>query len=292
MLLRSVPFLLQEALANLRRHGLMTLAAISTIAVALVLLGGFLLTFYQVNVAAGRTADAFEMRVFCRLDTPKERVALIDKRIRALPGVGRVEFLSREAVWAEQIKNLPIDAAGVPNQMPDTFVVKVSDPRQAGPIASAIRGWHAEIDEVSVPEQEMAGVLSLSDFVRTIGLIGAALLLVAALVVVSNTIRLSVFARRREIRIMQLVGATPTFIRLPLVIEGLLHGLAGGVLAGVCLWALSESLGRLVRQSVPMLLPYFAPIDMVRCALALVACGALLGAGGAFVSIRRYLRTA
>ncbi len=287
--MRSLPFLLGEALVNLKRHGLMTAAAITTITVSLALLGGFVIFFYQVNTAAQRVLDNFEMRVFCRPEIKKEDVARVGRRIGQLPGVAAVTYLSRERVWAEQTRDYPIETAGIPNLMNDTFVVKVADPRAAPAVAREVRGWRKEVQDVSLPEEDMGAAVRLAGVVRDAGIGGAAVLLLGALVVVSNAIRISVFARRREIRIMQLVGAAPWFIRLPLLVEGLLHGLAGGALACACLLAAGRYVGGLIRDSVPMLVPYGGAIDLPRCGLALIALGALIGASGSLVSIRRYL---
>jgi cell division transport system permease protein len=108
---------------------------------------------------------------------------------------------------------------------------------------------------------------------------------------VSNTVRISVFARRREIKIMQIVGAPGWFIRMPLLIEGLLHGLLGGALASACLYLAGSHIGGLIRDTVPMLTPYLAPVDAPRFGLSLLAAGALIGVLGSLVSISRYLRT-
>ena len=127
---------------------------------------------------------------------------------------------------------------------------------------------------------------------KTLGVLGGSILLVGALLVVSNTIRLSVFTRRREIRIMQIVGASPSFIRLPLFIEGLIHGIIGGLLAGVCLALTNHYTQGLIQDVIPMLSRYFAPVDMNSIALQAVAIGALVGAAGSLLSIHRYLRLA
>lgn len=325
--MRSFPFLLREALVNLKRHGLMTAAAITTIAVSLALLGGFLLTFYQVNTATRRALEDFEMRVFCRSEIAEDNTAAVRaakkagrrtnrrlsgargdqageevrsspgtinlarlrKRLESLDGVQSVVYLSKERIWKEQTREYPIDTAGIPNLMNDTFVVKLADPRKAAAIAREVKGWHAEVDDVSLPDDEMGRVLRLAGFVRSAGIAGGIVLLLGALVVVSNTIRISVFARRREIKIMQLVGAAPWFIRLPLLIEGLLHGLAGGALAAAALLVVASYVSQMIRESAAFLLPYGGVVDLPRCALALVVLGALIGALGSLVSIRRYL---
>lgn len=288
--MRSLVFLLREAFVNLNRHGLMTAAAVTTIAVSLALLGAFSLTFYQINTAAHRAVNAFEMRAFCRPEMTKKDSGRLTKKIAALPGVSTVRYMSRAEIWAEQTRNYPIDTAGIPNQMPDTFVIKLSDAARASAVAHEIRGWHGEIDSVDLPEKEMSGVLRIADFVKTLGLAGGVVLLFGALIVVSNTIRISVFARRREIKIMQLVGATTWFIRLPLLIEGLIHGTLGGLLATLCLFGVGRYVAELIATTVPMLVPYGGSVDVLRFSLLLVSLGALIGMLGSLLSIRRYLR--
>jgi cell division transport system permease protein len=276
-LIHSFPFLLRETMTNLRRHGFMTVAAITTIAVALALLGAFLVTFYEINTAAQRAVSDFEVRIFCKLALPKSEVEKLRPKIRALPGVATVSFLSRDQVWAEQKKNYAIDISGIPNQMNDTYVVTLSDPAQAGKIAQTVRGW-PEVQEIAIPENELEGVRRVASFLRTVGGISSILLLLGSLIVVSNTIRASVSARHREIKIMQIVGAAPWFIRTPLLLEGLIHYSVGTYVSG------------LIKTTLPMLVPYGGRVDVLAFSLALIGAGALVGASGSLLSMHRYLR--
>lgn len=288
-LVRSLPFLLREAMTNLRRHRFMTIAAITTIAVALALLGAFLVTFYEIDTATRRAVSDFEVRIFCRTNLPKKGVEKLGPKIRALPGVSTVTFRSREQVWDEQKKNYSIDISGIPNQMNDTYIVKLSDPERVGEIAKTVRGW-SEVQEAAVPEDELNGVRRVAGFLRNVGGISSVVLLFGSLVVVSNTIRASVAARHREIKIMQIVGASPSFIRTPLLLEGLIHGAVGGILACLCLYLVGHYVDGLIRTTVPMLLPYGGPIDLRSFSLALIGAGALIGTGGSLLSMHRYLR--
>jgi cell division transport system permease protein len=223
------------------------------------------------------------------LNLPKTEVEKLAPKIRALPGVATVSFLSRETVWEEQKKNYAIDITGIPNQMNDTYVVTLSDPAKAGTIAQTVRNW-PEVQEASVPEDELEGVRRVAGFLRTMGGISSVLLLLGSLVIVSNTIRASVAARHREIKIMQIVGASPWFIRLPLLLEGLIHGTVGGAVACLCLYSVGSYVGTLIRDTVPMLLPYGGPVDILAFSLALIGAGAVVGAGGSLLSMHRYLR--
>jgi cell division transport system permease protein len=287
--MRAFPFLLSEALINLRRHGLMTLAALTTIGVSLTLIGAFYVTFSQLRTMSRRTVDAFEMRVFCRPEIGEERLKETETRLQGLPGVASVTYRSKDDAFADAAKSLPIDTAGLPNLMPDTFVVKLRSAEQTVATAATIRSWMGEVENVDVPEEELKVVVRLADFIRNLGLLGGALLLLGALVVVVNTIRLSVFSRRREIQIMKIVGATPGFIRLPMLIEGLVHGLGGALLATLGLWSLLRYTDTLT-AAIPLLASYLEPIPLPKLAATLLAGGSLLGMGGAWVSMRRYLR--
>ena len=287
--MQAFPFLLREALINLRRHGLMTVAAITTIGVALTLVGSFYLTFTQLRTMSRRTVDAFEMRVFCRSRLSREALTETESKLRALPGVADVLYRSRDDAFADAAKSLPIDTAGLPNLMPDTFVVKLRSAEEAVGLATTIRSWMGEVENVDVPEEELKVVVRLADFIRNLGLLGGALLLFGALVVVVNTIRLSVFSRRREIQIMKIVGATPGFIRLPMLMEGLIHGIAGALIATLALLGLLHYTDTLI-AAIPLLSSYLEPVNLSRLAGVLVAGGGLLGAGGAWLSLHRYLR--
>jgi cell division transport system permease protein len=287
---RAFFFLLGEAFRNLRRHRLMTAAAMTTIAVTLILIGCALLAGYQVNTAMSRAAGEFEMHVYCRQQVEKTQIPEIEKRLRDLPGIASVQYLPKEKAFAEYTRDLPIDTTGIPNQFNETFVLKLSDPKDADRIADRIRVWRADVEQVSLPATEMDGVVRIMEFLRTVAIVGGSALLFGALVVVSNTIRLSVFHRRREIRIMQIVGATPGFIRLPLFFEGLIHGIAGGILAGGGLYLIERSVRGLIAEVIPMLARYFERLDMVQFGAAVVAVGALIGASGSLLSIRRYLK--
>lgn len=287
--MRSLPFLLREALVNLTRHGMMTAAAISTLAAALVLCGSFALLSMQVLHIARRQIDAFEMRVFCRPQTSAEGLADIRSRLVRLPGVRKVEFVPKEAAFADQVAGMPIDADSVPNLFPHTYVVRFDDVSQAGRSAAVVRGWHGDVDGVDVMEEEMATAVRIAGFLGKLGAATGLALLSGALLVVMNTIRLSVHDRRREIQVMRIVGATSTFIRLPMVLEGMLHGIAAGVLATGLLWGADRAV-RILLEGIPLLAGGLKPFDLASISLWLVAGGMAVGASGSLIALHRHLR--
>jgi cell division transport system permease protein len=252
-------------------------------------MGAFYVTFSQLRTMSKRTVDAFEMRVFCRPELPNETLRELQQKLESLPGVSEVRYRSKQDAFADAAKSLPIDTEGLPNLMPDTFIVKLRSAEKTTATAKTIRSWMGEVENVDVPEDELQVVVRLTDFVRNLGLLGGALLVFGTLVVVVNTIRLSVFSRRREIQIMKIVGATPGFIRLPMLVEGLIHGVAGALLATLALTGLLHYTETLT-AAIPLLASYLEPINVPKLALFLVTGGGLLGAGGAWLSLARYLR--
>lgn len=288
-MIRSLPFLFGEAFRNLRRHTLMTVAAISAIAVALTLIGAFALAFYEASEATNHALSEFEMRVFVKRSVARDRARLLQKRIGALSGVEQVDFIPREKVFQAQADESALDVTGIPNFMPDTLNVRLSDADTAKAVTETVRGY-SEVEEVQAMDEELQTLLRLGRVARTVGLVAGVVLLLAALAVVANTIRLSVFMRRREIKIMQIVGANASFIRLPLLLEGFLHGIAGGGIAALTLWSMGQYVSGLILGNLPQFAPYSTPIDFGAVTAYLLLSGAILGGTGSVLAIRRYLK--
>ena len=267
----------------------MTGAAVSAIAVALTLVGAFALAFFAASYATKQVASEFEMRVFVKRDVPRDRARRLVKRITALPGVSLVTFLPREDVFAAQAKSASLDVTGIPNFMPDTLNVRLDGAEGAKSVADTVRGF-GEVESVAAMDTELQTLVQLGGVAQTVGLATGAVLLLAALAVVSNTIRLSVFSRRREIKIMQVVGASAAFIRFPLLLEGLLHGIAGGTVAASVLRGAGWYVDGLVAGSLPQFAPYAAPVEWGTVTLYLLTAGAIIGGTGSVLAIRRYLR--
>ena len=288
-MIRSIPFLIREAYVNLMRHGIMTAAAISSLAVALSLCGSFFIAAWQVRHLAQKTVDAFEVRVFCRADLPQSELGPIKRKLLDIRGVKQVIFISREDSFKTQMKSMPIDTTGIPNLFPHTLLVKLGDPKAAADVAFQAKSWHGEVESVDVPEDELRTVVRIGDFLRNLGIIGGFLLGGGALLVVMNTIRLSVHARRREVHIMRIVGATAGFIRLPMVVEGMIHGLAGGLAASLILYGAGFYVRKLT-EPIPIIVMYAAKIAPLPVGGAIIGAGVLLGMVGSLMSLQRYLK--
>jgi cell division transport system permease protein len=284
--------LLGEALTDVRRHSLMTLASISTVAISLTILGGFLLMALHLHIIAEALPRQFEVHAFTDTRVKPGQIKSLEARLRALPGVTEVKVIGREVAWQEFQKRYahPDDLAGIrENPLPDKFEIRARSPQRTLAIARMLRGF-PEFKRVKEGGRILERLISISRLVRTIGLTCAALLLLATTAVIGNAIRITLFARRREIRIMQLVGATNGFIRLPFLFEGVLDGALGAVLACVLVGIGYRLLLEAIWNILPLPREFQAQIALPQFFVLISMLGVAIGALGSFISIRRFLK--
>ncbi len=298
MSLSGLSFLIAEAAKNIRRNGLMSLAALTTVAISMAVLGGALFTLYRLHQFAEAQPRQFEIAVFLRGDVDRDDVEGIRKRILAIPGVATVSLTTKEQALADLQQKDAAAGTGIAsalggNPLPDTLNVRLSDPHANNRVASILRSRNRfpEVEGVREDRETLEKLFMVQRVIRNVGGVAAALLLLATAFVIQNTIRLTVLARRREIRIMQLVGATPGFIRLPLVLEGIFYGVAGSLIAGgLVLFVVAQvsSYGsRLVSPIAQTMPPALGP----QITLSVFVClGAVIGWIGSALSIRRFLK--
>ncbi|MHB9038928.1 MAG: permease-like cell division protein FtsX [Armatimonadota bacterium] len=291
MNLRNIEFVIEEAFTGIWRNGLMAFASISTIALSLGVLGAFVLAAMGANNFAAAQIGQFQIGVFMHNDANRKLTEAAAERIRKMSGVGSVEVRDRDAEWREFKRLHPdIDSAGLPtNVLPYAMDVKVSDPDRLPVIASRIRALGG-IDAVREGRETFGRVMAVAQVVKLISIAGVIMLLVTTAFIISNAIRLTLYARRREIRIMQLVGATNEFIRIPLVLEGVAFGIAGAIVAWCLLRAGSTYIAHAAERVTPMVGQISSGMQPAFLALSLVMLGGVIGAAGSFVSIRRFLR--
>ncbi len=287
----NLEFFLRETFINVRRNGLMSVAAVSTVLIGLCILGAAYLTTVNLNLWAGQLARQVEIYVPLQdgLSAQDSRAARL--RIEQLPGVESVRFVSRheELEKFQQQLGRQIDFSDFEtNPLSDSFEVRVSSPEQVPATAALIRQIRG-VDKAHVDygESLMNKIFALRRVVWLVGGAAVILLSLAILLIVSNTIRLTVFARRREIRLMQLVGATNEFICVPLVLEGVFHGIVGAALACAGLTVVYQSLARWLSASLPFL-PLAHPDGLMGFWVLLLFAGTGFGLVGSAISLRRY----
>ncbi len=284
-------FLLSETLTSLRRHGMLQVAAITTACVALILLGSLGMMLYKLDAIAQSLPRQFEMEVFLKPNVPRERTLALQKQISAMPEVASVQMVPREQAWEEEKQRYAgeVNLSDLPNPLPDKLIVRTHLPEQLPKVAGQLRS-HADVDEVLDQRGTLERVLAVSRLVRWVGLTLVSMLLLSALVLIYNAVRLTIFARQLEVRIMALVGATLRTIRMPFILEGMVQGGLGGALAAMLVLLGAGLLSDYMLSLWPFLndLPPGAPATLVL--VGLPALGMLMGGLCAWWAARRFIR--
>lgn len=293
----TIWYLWSESWAGMRKNALMSLAAVSTVAVCLLVSALFMILVQNLNFISWILESEIEMIAYLTDDFDRNawRDTLIDK-ILAINGVDEVVYVTRE----EALDNLRLqfgdddhllNAVADDNPLRDAVRVTVADLDQLDNVAAGLMAI-TSIEEIRYERELIQRLLAFTDAMRVGGMGLVALLGAATFLIVSNTVRLTVFARRQEIEIMKLVGATPGFIRFPFIIEGLTIGLIGaGLAAGTAWYGYSVLLERL-SVSLPFL-PVLSVRPLMEILAGLVlATGATLGVISSAFAVRRFLNLA
>jgi len=293
MKLRTTGYFFKQAGVSLGRNFWMSLAAVASVAISMFLLGAFLLLVFNINYVAARLQSNVEIAAFLLVDTPRQQAYQAQEQIKAMPGVTEVTLVPKE----EGLKQLSqqfggeeelLGATGGINPLPDYLRVRVTDPETIHDVAAAIQALPA-VEKVNYGQETVDRLFAV---VRWLRWLGAGIILVlgmGALFLIVLTIRLTVYSRRREINIMKYVGATDWFIRWPFFLEGLFIGLAGSACAALILYAGYNILLKRIALTM-VFVPLFNDPGLVLASVAsLVVGGALVGAVGSLLSIRRFL---
>jgi cell division transport system permease protein len=295
-------FFLREALRALRRNAAPSIAAVATVLITTLVLGVFIPVVRAATAKTNEVRNKIELEVFINDDATKAEVTELGNMVRDIRHVESIDFVSK-AHALRILKRKLGDKQGITedlpgNPLPRSYRIKLDDPQNAdvvkeslAPIGSNGESRHISpaIQSIEDREDDAQKILSATSTIKILLASLAGLLVLASVLLVANTIRLSIFARRREVEVMRLVGATNWFIRWPFVIEGLLVGFVGGVVA----------IGLLYLAKVTVVDPWserFALIaapDTIRFSLlVLVLLGAAtaVSAVGSGITLRRFLR--
>ena len=298
-----VVFFLSEAFRALRRSAAPSVAAIVTIVVTTLLLGVLVPVFQASEDKTQDVRDQIGLNVFLFPDATGAEIDVLEQELAAIPHVESVDFVSKaEAVdiLAGRVKGELSDSISElnSNPLPASFAIDIDDPQNLGAVSSSITTTGAAgerkplspiVEEVKDARQDASKITRVTGAVKIVLIVLAALLLVASLMLVGNTIRLSIYARRREVEVMRLVGATNWFIRWPFIIEGVIVGLAGAVVAVGILWLGKVTVVDPLSENFA-LVDSFSTIDFPQLVVALVASAMIVSALGSGITLRRFLR--
>ena len=292
MNLSMVEFLLQQTWQAIRRNGLMSLATSSNMAVALLILSTFFLTTLNLQHMANVEARKANITIDMADDAD---AAKIEAELWSDMRLGEVRSRSKEEALEEFAE---IMGGGDPqeflaalgdNPLPNAFIVRPKDPQDMAAIAKAARNIEG-VSDVRYKEQVTGKLLTLARGIKIAGAVTAVLMSAATLLIVSTTIRLTIYARRREIRIMQLVGATNSFIRLPFILEGAFHGVMGGAVSTILVLASYSWVHAYVGQHLNFMELVYSSTFAVLFGLGAIVCGILFGVLGSAIGLHSYLR--
>lgn len=283
-LLDRIEFLVNEAFVALRRNSWMTFSAITTVAVAMYFLGGLGYLYLEIDQYIASLPGKFEMRVFTGADSSKDDIQNIEMGIKSLKGVKQVELIPREVAWASQKREIPDIAEDIDNPLPDAFKVVLSDLSKTQEVANKIKEMEGvDPNGVAYFADEHQLLSQVLDLIRKLGVILGGLTLLTSGILIYNAIRLTIVSRRKEIHIIQLLGATSTTIVTPLLIEGTLQGATGGILAGSILAISHMTLVKILESfSAIGKLPLFPVMKLI---VLLGSVGAAFGFACAFMAV-------
>ncbi|MGN6257642.1 MAG: permease-like cell division protein FtsX [Solirubrobacterales bacterium] len=296
-----VVFFFQEALRALKRNGAPSLAAIVTTVVTVVLLGMLIPIFQTAQGKSEEVRDQLNVQYALYDDATSAEIAATKQKLEGLPHVAEVTFISKKEALKTlegELKDKTIVEELHSNPLPNSFEVKADDASNLPAVREAVYPHGTKSAAISPiisnefdRQQSSAKIEQVTSALKIVLTVITALLVLASLMLIGNTIRLSIYTRRREVEVMRLVGATRWFIRWPFMIEGVVVGFAGGLLAILILWLgkitivdpLSNSIGVLAAQNNSTLgFPALIAI--------LFAASILVSTIGSGVTLRRFLK--
>ena len=290
----KVGFFLKEAMRSMRRSAAPSFAALATVLVTMLVLGVFIPIVQATNGAANSVRGRVMVDVYMSTNATAADDARVKGELLRTAHVKSVQFVSKATAYAQQSAQYPQAYALLgSNPLPDTFHVIPDKPGNVLAVRSALTTPGGPIDpmiqSVSNKQSDTQKILEVTNLVTITAAVLTVLLVLASVLLIANTIRLSLYARRREVEVMKLVGATDWFIRWPFVIEGMIVGSFGALLAICVLGATKIALLDPLASNWTLIA---APRTIAFSVLVVVllAAGALVSALGSGISLRRFLK--
>ena len=294
MKLSTSEYFIKEVYTSFKRNVWMTLASIFTVVLSLFILGFFSIVILNLNKMADTLESQVQISVYLKDDLSQEEIDETKETLSKIEGLQDIKFTTRE----EAMKNFKerlgdqqflLDALDDTNPLPDSFSLTVTSPQQVKTIADTAAALDS-VESASYSQDIINHLFNLTHLIRLIGIALIILLTGAAIFIISNTIRLTVFARRKEIAIMKYVGATDWFIRWPFLLEGICLGFIGGGLATIFLYIIYNQVTQEIYEAMAFfpLIPQHPFIDYI--SLAILVAGIIIGALGSTISLKRFLK--
>lgn len=294
MKLSTSEYFIKEVYTSFKRNIWMTLASIFTVVLSLFILGFFSIVILNLNKMADTLESQVQISVYLKDDLSQEEIDETKETLSKIEGLQDIKFTTREEAMENFKERLGdqqflLYALDDTNPLPDSFSLTVTSPQQVKTIADTVVALDS-VESASYSQDIINHLFNLTHLIRLIGVALIILLTGAAIFIISNTIRLTVFARRKEIAIMKYVGATDWFIRWPFLLEGICLGFIGGGLATIFLYIVYNQVTQEIYEAMAFfpLIPQHPFINYI--SLAILVAGIIIGALGSTISLKRFLK--
>jgi len=295
--LRTGKFFIREGFRSLKRNSTMSAAAITSVIAALLVIGIFFIIVINIDYAATKLESQIEMMVYLEDGLSENIIDTMETEIRSINGVKSVEFISKNTALSNLEKNWGensylLEGLEGDNPLPDAFLITLSDPSDASGVALSVSSI-SNIEKVVYGKEELANLLNATYVMRMSSVVIILILLFISIFIIANTIKLTLYARRREIGIMKYVGATDWFVRMPFIIEGIVVGMIGAVVSTVILGVGYYYCSGLVKnQMIGFMSISLIPFNqiIVSMVILLIIVGVVIGAVGSLISVRKFIK--
>ena len=283
-----------EGFHSIFTHGFMSFAAVCMIVACLLIMGSFSLLAVNLDNMLGDLEAENEFLAYIDESYTEEEARSLQSQIEAVPNVSRVTFATRaEALedWKEGRESNPLLESLQPEVLRDRFRIHVTDIEQLAQTVDQVELIEGVAD-TSVALEVAQGFVLVRNIATGVALVLIGILFIVSLFIIANTIKLATFYRREEIAIMKMCGATNAFVQWPFVVEGMLLGLTGALIAFFAQWGIYQLVARLVIQGNGLSLVTVTSYTSMAPSILAVFCGTgvLIGVGGSLLAIRKFLQ--
>jgi len=290
----NLGFFLAEAFKYMRLNLLMSMTAVTTTAVCILILGVSLLVDAHVEGIVRNVGQDVAITAFFPEDIDQERIDEVVSSVEGYPEVNESAYVSKEEAlerFRETFAEQPDIARSISSDvLPASMEIQLNDSSDSSAVADRLRAEGFQDDEIRYPQQTVDRLNQITGYLVW-GLRGATVVFfVASVLLIFNTIRLSIFARRKEIEVMKLVGASDSFVRTPFVLEGLVQGLIGAIPAALLVVWIDSLFVGWAQENLPFFPISSGAVNALIVLLFLIFVGALVGVAGSFFSVRRFLK--
>lgn len=296
MRIRTFGYYFREAFKSLHRNNWMVLASVGTVAVSLLIVGISLITVMNTNYLAARLESNVEIIAFLKTSVSDDDAMALKEQIQAIPGVAKAQFVTKDQAMTDFRRQLGdqqnmIDALGGSNPLPNLYKITTISPQDVGKVANKLQAM-PQTEKVDYGKGVVEKLFAITKWVRLIGISFIGLLGFAAVFLIATTIRLTVFARRREIQIMKILGATNWFIRWPFLMEGMVIGFIGALIAVLIVDTSYLAITNYITKELNFNM--FGLQTDTRflgiLGISMLAVGTLIGTIGSGISMRKFLK--